>query len=783
MAASFDICRTLVNLSAGALNISVQLSSRQSFMRSYLVDPGSRMKLISSHSPPSTPDTKNLWAIDCTRTMDASSPNSRIRFGKFEVDLHSGELRKQGHKIRIQPQPLKVLAVLLERPGELVTREELRKRLWPGELYVDFEHGLNRSINKLRRALLDDASSPLYIETISTRGYRFIYSIDISPAPDAQPPTSEVRPPEPQGSKPRDTKHSIALSVSFVVLLATIALGMWRSQHTSAHTVIANRPFKLIPLVTFANGSQMLPAFSPDGSRVAYAWASSDGWYLEVKDVDSDTHLRLTHRPGDFPPGPAWSPDGRQIAFARAGESPEERGIYVISSIGGPERKLRSLSLWHVPQRVVSWSPDGRWIAFADEVRNEQSAGGGRGPNAIYLISPETLETRQLTYPPAGDFGDSAPAFSPDGASIAFVRTRADSHDEIYTMPILGGTLRRIVTDGLWTNGLAWSADGSTIVYDRSLAGGFKIWRVSSTGDKSQPLDIPYKGETFLEPTVWHDRVAFEAHDLIVTTAQIALRRPQANSPESPIASTRIEQAGRYSPDGRHIAFISDRTGASELWVANSDGANPIQLTHLATPLIDVSWHPAGNAIAVSAFSGKVHVVSLDTHTARLVYQGAPFTDETVPNIAYSRDGNSLYILSQPGTGETYNLLKMPSSGGRAQKVIDGRLSNFAESLDGSTLYYSLGDKLYKRPVVGGADQYVAAVSGLWDIQRGGIYLLGNSSTIELYSLNGKHLQTVAKLGHFRVTFPLSISPDEQSALLGYEQRRTVEIDMVQGFN
>ncbi|WP_109485424.1 beta-propeller fold lactonase family protein [Occallatibacter savannae] len=110
--------------------------------------------------------------------MDASSPNSRIRFGKFEVNLHSGELRKQGYRIRIQPQPLKVLAVLLERPGELVTREELRKRLWPGELYVDFELGLNRSISKLRRALLDDASSPIYIETISTRGYRFIAPVE-----------------------------------------------------------------------------------------------------------------------------------------------------------------------------------------------------------------------------------------------------------------------------------------------------------------------------------------------------------------------------------------------------------------------------------------------------------------------------------------------------------------------------------------------------------------------------------------------------------------------------
>ena len=106
--------------------------------------------------------------------MNADNLARRLRFGPFEVDLHCGELRKQGLKIRIQPQPLKVLASLIECPGELVSRDELRNRLWPNAVYLDFEHGLNRSMNKLRRALLDSANSPRYIETLSGRGYRFI---------------------------------------------------------------------------------------------------------------------------------------------------------------------------------------------------------------------------------------------------------------------------------------------------------------------------------------------------------------------------------------------------------------------------------------------------------------------------------------------------------------------------------------------------------------------------------------------------------------------------------
>jgi DNA-binding winged helix-turn-helix (wHTH) protein len=111
--------------------------------------------------------------------MRTPSPEERVRFGPYELNVYSGELRKSGRRIRLQQQPLKILALLLENPGELVTRETLRARLWPDGLYVDFEHGLNRSVNKLRRALLDSPDSPRYVETLSSRGYRFIAPVEL----------------------------------------------------------------------------------------------------------------------------------------------------------------------------------------------------------------------------------------------------------------------------------------------------------------------------------------------------------------------------------------------------------------------------------------------------------------------------------------------------------------------------------------------------------------------------------------------------------------------------
>lgn len=107
-----------------------------------------------------------------------SQPRDVVRFSTYEVDLRAGELYKAGHKIRLQDQPFQILAILLERPGEVVTREDLQKRLWPADTFVDFDHSLNTAIKKLRLALSDDKTNPRFIETLPKRGYRFIGAVE-----------------------------------------------------------------------------------------------------------------------------------------------------------------------------------------------------------------------------------------------------------------------------------------------------------------------------------------------------------------------------------------------------------------------------------------------------------------------------------------------------------------------------------------------------------------------------------------------------------------------------
>src|SRR5712691_7693351 len=123
----------------------------------------------------------NIQGIVETPMQNSSSGTQPVRFGAFELDLRAGELRKQGVKIRLQEQPFQILAMLLEQPGEVVTREQLHQKLWSNDTFVDFDHGLNNAINRLRDALSESAEARRYIETLPRRGYRFIAAIDRVP--------------------------------------------------------------------------------------------------------------------------------------------------------------------------------------------------------------------------------------------------------------------------------------------------------------------------------------------------------------------------------------------------------------------------------------------------------------------------------------------------------------------------------------------------------------------------------------------------------------------------
>jgi TolB-like protein/DNA-binding winged helix-turn-helix (wHTH) protein/Flp pilus assembly protein TadD len=188
----------------------------------------------------------------------------RLRFGVFELDLRAGELRKHGLRIRLQEQPFLVLATLLEHPGEVVTREELQKKLWPADTFVDFDHGLNKTINKIREALGDSAESPRFVETVARRGYRFLAEVKAadtapvhSPEPATQPhPSAEA--PEHAGLAGKLATHKpvpapLAWKISvFVVLLVMVSLATWKL-YSSRHSSPIIRSLAVLPLESLSS--------------------------------------------------------------------------------------------------------------------------------------------------------------------------------------------------------------------------------------------------------------------------------------------------------------------------------------------------------------------------------------------------------------------------------------------------------------------------------------------------------------------------------------------------
>jgi len=187
----------------------------------------------------------------------------RLRFGLFEMDLPAGQLRKHGLKIRIQEQPFQVLAMLVQNAGKVVTREDLQKKLWPADTFVDFDHGLNKAINKIREALSDSAESPRYVETLSRRGYRFLAEVKDADAPVRSPglptqpqPSEEVRDrPDVAGKLAvhKQLLRSHAWKISAFALLALMAsLATWRL-HSLMHRPPVIRSLAVLPLESLSS--------------------------------------------------------------------------------------------------------------------------------------------------------------------------------------------------------------------------------------------------------------------------------------------------------------------------------------------------------------------------------------------------------------------------------------------------------------------------------------------------------------------------------------------------
>src|SRR5579864_8635123 len=395
--------------------------------------------------------------------MQSPDSPSSILFDIFELDLRAGLLRREGHLVRLQEQPFRVLSLMARRPGKIVTREELRQLLWPADTFVDFDHGLNSAVARLREALKDSASQPRFIETVAKKGYRFIGTIEGKEmAKPVEPVAQNVL--KEAGRTTRLWRRISVSAVAVSVLLCAIAL--WASYRRNVDRLATL--IEVMPIIGL-RGFQGTPAFSPDGTLVAFR--QSDGSHhtgIFTALIGGERSLELTSDPGDC--CPAWSPDRRQIAFARY--SGKTFSIFVIPALGGTERRV-----YRGPASMgggLSWSPDGKVLAFP------QGSDSDRTTSWLSFLSLADGSIRPLTTPPGGSM-DSLPSFSPDGSQVAFVRSLvAGVSNDVYVVSPSGGAAKRLTFDRLPIMGVpAWTADGREIVFSSTRGGRDSLWRIS----------------------------------------------------------------------------------------------------------------------------------------------------------------------------------------------------------------------------------------------------------------------------------------------------------------
>ncbi|MBV8817908.1 MAG: PD40 domain-containing protein [Acidobacteriaceae bacterium] len=638
-----------------------------------------------------------------------------IRFDRYQVDPASGELRKDGRKIRLQPQPFQLLVLLLRNAGGIVSREEVRLELWPEDTFVDFDHGLAAAVNKMRAALGDSAEKPKFVETLPRRGYRFIGTIS---SPDNTADLSNVTP-MPVAVRGVWLSHRLVMisMLCACLILAVVGVDRWRTKHDDL-PFSAPRPFTTLP------GIETAPAFSPDGSRVAFAWnggADGQGFDLYVKTVGSETQLQLTHHPSEFV-NPAWSPDGTYIAFHRVAGG--DTGVYVIPALGGPERKLASTNIPYNIATTISWSPNGRWIAYGAHMTNPAA-------DHIFLVSVDTLEVRALPHEPKC-WAEANPLFSHDGRTLFFSCVHSANSIEIHSVPSAGGAPTAVVPAQNVMVGYALSADDSRIVFSHFGAGGQTL-SVASVKDHSVHA---IEGAEGVWPSISarDNQLAYSADTGRTSIWRRDILHPELQ-PTRILSSSRSENTAQYSPDGKHIAFESDRGGPWAVWMSDVDGGNLVRVSKEIRGAETPRWSPDGRRIAFDTAAespSSIYVVDVADQVPRRLNSNVD--DIKMPS--WSHDGKLIYFTAEVNKG--HKIYRIPAEGGNAEEVrSDPWALRPIESPDGAYLYLASREvtpELNKVQLLnsqpGAAPEPILRVRDcfVWDVMPAGIYFVPAAS-------------------------------------------------------
>lgn len=604
--------------------------------------------------------------------------------------------------------------------------------------------------------------------------------------PPAAPPAIAATPESPTAARNPSARWPLYASVAGLLLIAAAALAVMRPWAPRP-----GPPPYLSPLTSY-EGSEINPAFSPDGDKVAFAWnvKAANNFDIYIKQLGTGDPLRLTFDPAnEF--SPAWSPDGRQIAFLRQ-TSAREAEILVIPALGGSHRRVARIVyplLSYYPRlQVLSWTMDGKWLLSASALDATLPV------TSIVAFSVDGGEHRVLTTPPADSRGDSAAAISPDGKRIAFLRATSDLVAELYEAPIsselrLLSAPRQLTRLNLTIWNPVWSGDGKSLIFSRSEGRGVRrVWRLELGSGEMIPLPVATTGSTSIAISHRTQRLVTSVIDVDNNIWRIDLRHPHGDAPRRPfLTSTRGEENAQFSPDGTRVAFQSDLSGPSEIWICDRDGANSRQLTSLGQVLtVYPRWSPDGrNIVFHSRRTGHANLYVADAESGKVRQLTPGSNEDSTPS--WSHDGLWIYYGSRHGSD--FHIWKISASGGQPRQLTTRTGSIPFASRDGNSVFFaSRVNEIWRVPVNGGTETKV-----LDDLAQPSLYTLTATSILYVRNADGGTQELTrfdlatgkrTRLARFdkELKLGLTLSPDGQTLLYSQADRNGSDLALIENF-
>jgi len=554
--------------------------------------------------------------------VDNRSTQTRrvFRFGLYEADLDLGTLARQGAPVKLQEQPFRILALLLESPGEVLTREELRKSIWPDGTYVEFDGSLNTALMKLRAALNDSAENPIFIETVPRKGYRFIAPVELCKT-ETPPITTAIRI-EGQGEtfedlelpvreeapfkEPHSTRKEPAEkllgphgSKALAILAGVTALltyGLWPRPEP-----------KVVRVQQLTHSGQVDPwgKLVTDGSRIYFVVRDVTGWNLMQTSVEGGS-IQRTPTPFDNTRIFDLSPDHSQFLIGQLTHRGEETALWLWPVQGGAPRRLGDVSA----QEAV-WSPSGDLIAYVEG-------------ESIELTDPKGTQGRQLArFHPA----PHALVWSPDGKLLRFTQTNLlEGTDSMWEMSLDGSSLRRVLPEGqngphegsgTWLAGGRYFAFSSGVDLRASLAVDTQasLWILEESRglfrrSTSNPVQLTMGPIAFDHPNAIPNSnriLAIGSHN----EYQLLRIDPRNGAKTAMLAESGATDMD-FSLDGQWVVYAARENGT--LWKSRIDGSGKVQLTAAATGAFAPHWSPDQKQILFTGFlldrQPRLYVVS-----------------------------------------------------------------------------------------------------------------------------------------------------------------------------